>query len=82
MSNAEFIKPYTKIMRKGKSKVEKQSHEKDKNTAALIGIIARQNAEIARLLQENEKLKILLSDAQTCVEQMLDAIVLKKEPKP
>lgn len=62
--------------------MEKQSHEKDKNTAALIGIIARQNAEIARLLQENEKLKILLSDAQTCVEQMLDAVILKKEPKP
>ena len=54
----------------------------DKDTAALIGIIARQNIENARLLQENEKLKILLSDAQTCVEQMLDAIVLKKEPKP
>lgn len=62
--------------------MEKQSHEKDKNTAALIGIIARQNAEIARLLQENEKLKILLSDAQTCVEQMLDVVVLKKEQKP
>ena len=57
-------------------------HETDRNTAALIGIIARQNAEIARLLQENEKLKILLSDAQTCVEQMLDVVVLKKEPKP
>ena len=54
----------------------------DKDTAALIGIIARQNAEIARLLQENEKLKILLSDAQTCVEQMLDVVVLKKEQKP
>ena len=54
----------------------------DRNTAGLIGIIARQNAEIARLLEENEKLKILLSDAQTCVEQMLDAVVLKKEPKP
>lgn len=54
----------------------------DKDVAALIGIIARQNAEIARLLQENEKLKILLSDAQTCVEKMLDAVVLKKEPKP
>ena len=54
----------------------------DKDVAALIGIIARQNAEIARLLQENEKLKILLSDAQTCVEQMLDVVVLKKEPKP
>lgn len=62
--------------------MEKQSHEKDKNIAALIGIIARQNAEIARLLQENEKLKILLSDAQTCVEQMLDVVVLKKEQKP
>ena len=57
-------------------------HETDRNTAALIGIIARQNAEIARLLQENEKLKILLSDAQTCVEQMLDAMLLKKETKP
>ena len=54
----------------------------DKDTAALIGIIARQNAEIARLLQENAKLKILLSDAQTCVEQMLDAIVFKQEQKP
>ena len=54
----------------------------DKDTAALIGIIARQNAEIAHLLQENAKLKILLSDAQTCVEQMLDVVVLKKEPKP
>ena len=54
----------------------------DKDTAALIGIIARQNAEIAHLRQENAKLKILLSDAQTCVEQMLDAVVLKKEPKP
>lgn len=54
----------------------------DKDTAALIGIIARQNIEIARLLQENAKLKILLSDAQTCVEQMLDVVVLKKEPKP
>ena len=54
----------------------------DKDTAALIGIIARQNAEIARLLQENAKLKILLSDAQTCVEQMLDAIVCKQESKP
>ena len=54
----------------------------DKDTAALIGIIARQNTEIANLRQENAKLKILLSDAQTCVEQMLDAIVLKKEPKP
>ena len=57
-------------------------HETDRNTAALIGIIARQNAEIERLLQENEKLKILLSDAQTCVEQMLDAIVFKQEQKP
>ena len=57
-------------------------HETDRNTAALIGIIARQNAEIARLLQENAKLKILLSDAQTCVEQMLDAIVFKQESKP
>lgn len=54
----------------------------DSNTAALIGIIARQNAEIARLLEDNAKLKILLSDAQTCVEQMLDAIVFKQEPKP
>lgn len=54
----------------------------DKDVAALIGIIARQNAEIARLLQENAKLKILLSDAQTCVEQMLDAMLLKKERKP
>lgn len=54
----------------------------DKDTAALIGIITRQNAEIARLLQENAKLKILLSDAQTCVEQMLDAIVFKQESKP
>ena len=66
-------------MRKGKKTVE---HETDRNTAALIGIITRQNAEIARLLQENEKLKILLSDAQECVEKMLDAVVLKKEPKP
>lgn len=57
-------------------------HETDRNNAALIGIIARQNTEIARLRQENEKLKILLSDAQTCVEKMLDAVVLKKEPKP
>ena len=79
MSNAEFIKPYTKTMRKGKKTVE---HETDRNTAALIGIIARQNTEIARLLQENAKLKILLSDAQECVEKMLDAVVLKKEPKP
>ena len=54
----------------------------DKDIAALTGIIARQNTEIARLLQENAKLKILLSDAQTCVEQMLDVVVLKKEPKP
>lgn len=57
-------------------------HETDRNNAALIGIISRQNAEIARLLQENAKLKILLSDAQTCVEQMLDAIVFKQEQKP
>lgn len=57
-------------------------HETDRNNAALIGIIARQNTEIARLLQENAKLKILLSDAQTCVEQMLDAIVFKQEQKP
>lgn len=62
--------------------MEKQSHEKDKNTAALIGIIARQNTEIANLRQENAKLKILLSDAQTCVEQMLDAIVFKQEQQP
>lgn len=41
----------------------------DKDIAALIGIIARQNAEIAHLLQENAKLKILLSDAQECVEK-------------
>ena len=54
----------------------------DKDTAALIGIITRQNAEIARLRQENAKLKILLSDAQECVGKMLDAVVLKKEPKP
>ena len=54
----------------------------DRNTAALIGIIARQNTEIAHLRQENAKLKILLSDAQTCVEQMLDAIVFKQEQKP
>ena len=53
----------------------------DKDTAALIGIIARQNAEIARLLQENAKLKILLSDAQECVEQMLDAVGFKQEQK-
>lgn len=57
-------------------------HETDRNTAALIGIIARQNTENARLLQENAKLKILLSDAQECVGKMLDAVVLKKEPKP
>ena len=57
-------------------------HETDRNTAALIGIIARQNAEIAHLRQENAKLKILLSDAQECVEKMLDAVILKKEPKP
>ena len=57
-------------------------HETDRNNAALIGIIARQNTEIANLRQENAKLKILLSDAQTCVEQMLDVVVLKKEPKP
>ena len=61
MSNAEFIKPYTKTMRKGKKTVE---HETDRNTAALIGIISRQNAEIARLLQENAKLKILLSEKE------------------
>lgn len=54
----------------------------DKDTAALIGIITRQNAEIARLRQENAKMKILLSDAQECVEKMLDAVVLEKEPKP
>lgn len=54
----------------------------DRNTAALIGIIARQNAEIARLRQENAKLKILLSDAQECVEKMLDAVILKKEQQP
>ena len=66
-------------MRKGKKTVE---HETDRNNAALIGIIARQNTEIARLLQENAKLKILLSDAQTCVEQMLDAIVFKQEQQP
>lgn len=57
-------------------------HETDRNTAALIGIIARQNAETAHLLADNEKLKILLSDAQECVEKMLDAVVLKKESKP
>ena len=57
-------------------------HETDRNNAALIGIIARQNTEIAHLRQENAKLKILLSDAQTCVEQMLDAIVFKQESKP
>ena len=66
-------------MRKGKKTVE---HETDRNTAALIGIIARQNTEIANLRQENAKLKILLSDAQTCVEQMLDAIVFKQEQQP
>lgn len=54
----------------------------DKDTAALIGIIARQNTEIAHLLQENAKLKILLSDAQECVGKMLDAVVLKKEQQP
>ena len=53
----------------------------DRNTTALIGIIARQNAEIARLLQENAKLKILLSDAQECVEKMLDAVGFKQEQK-
>ncbi len=57
-------------------------HETDRNNAALIGIIARQNTEIANLRQENAKLKILLSDAQTCVEQMLDAIVFKQEQQP
>ena len=57
-------------------------HETDRNNAALIGIIARQNTEIANLRQENAKLKILLSDAQECVGKMLDAVVLKKEPKP
>ncbi len=57
-------------------------HETDRNNAALIGIIARQNTEIAHLRQENAKLKILLSDAQECVEKMLDAIVLKKEQQP
>ena len=57
-------------------------HETDRNNAALIGIIARQNTEIAQLRQENAKLKILLSDAQECVEKMLDAVVLEKEPKP
>ena len=54
----------------------------DKDNAALIGIIARQNAEIAHLRQENAKLKILMSDAQECVEKMLDAVCLKREPKP
>ena len=54
----------------------------DKDTAALIGIIARQNTEIANLRQENAKLKILLSDAQECVEKMLDAIVFKQEQQP
>ena len=57
-------------------------HETDRNTAALIGIIARQNAEIARLRQENAKMKILLSDAQECVEKMLDAVGFKQESKP
>ena len=56
-------------------------HETDRNNAALIGITARQNTEIAHLRQENAKLKILLSDAQECVEKMLGAVVLKKEPK-
>lgn len=54
----------------------------DRSTAALIGIIARQNAEIARLRQENAKMKILLSDAQECVEKMLDAVGFKQESKP
>lgn len=54
----------------------------DKDIAALIGIIARQNTEIAHLRQENAKLKILLSDAKTCVEQMLDVVILKREQKP
>ena len=53
----------------------------DKDIAALIGIIARQNTEIAHLRQENAKLKILLSDAQECVEQMLDAVGFKQEQK-
>lgn len=57
-------------------------HETDRNNAALIGIIARQNTEIANLRQENAKLKILLSDAQECVEKMLDAIVFKQEQQP
>ena len=57
-------------------------HETDRNNAALIGIIARQNTEIAHLRQENAKLKILLSDAQECVEKMLDAIVFKQEQQP
>lgn len=53
----------------------------DRNTAALIGIIARQNTENAHLRQENAKLKILLSDAQECVEKMLDAVGFKQEQK-
>lgn len=57
-------------------------HETDRNTAALIGIIARQNTEIAHLRQENAKLKILLSEAQECVEKMLDAVGFKQESKP
>lgn len=57
-------------------------HETDRNNAALIGIIARQNTEIAHLRQENAKLKILLSDAQECVEKMLDAVGFKQESKP
>ena len=65
-------------MRKGKKTVE---HETDRNNAALIGIIARQNTELAHLRQENAKLKILRSDAQTCVEKMLDAVGLKRETK-
>lgn len=56
-------------------------HETDRNNAALIGIIARQNTELAHLRQENAKLKILRSDAQTCVEKMLDAVGLKRETK-
>lgn len=56
-------------------------HETDRNNAALIGIIARQNTEIANLRQENAKLKILLSDAQECVEKMLDAVGFKQEQK-
>ena len=54
----------------------------DKDTAALIGIIARQNTEIAHLRQENAKLKILLSDAQECVGKMLDAVGFKQEQQP